>query len=410
MNTSEPGKESDMKKIFVLAAAVFAGALILFSGAEAGGRNDIRAAYLSVDKLGDRVARESLKNLVRTTELNAIVMDCKESGLTPDSALVKTALAEFKAVGAYTICRFVVAQDNKFVKEHPGAAVRIGKGGDLWYSRRTPIFKRDSKGKLVLDGRGEAIVEKYTGHLRWADMAAPETYRYNRDLALEVVKLGFDEINFDYIRFPTDGPKDKYFPAWDNTSPKPTKREVVEGFCGRLANELRAEKLPNGGTIVISLDPFGYAFFGEESGIGQSVLGLAKCADVLMPMTYPTHYRKGEFGFEDPSLHPGEVVRLTLEKGVKILRAAGMQTIVRPWIQDFAIGNIYGAYDAKQAHRYEWRVNSKTGKKYFIVPYHEKEVRAQIEAARSLGLMGYALWNASSDYTAEALVPKKGHQ
>ena len=372
-----------MVKLTVRAAAIFALAPVVFAlpVSAASVRNDIRAAYLSTDKLGDRAARERLKDLLRATEINAIVMDCKESGLTPDSAQVKTTLAEFKAVGAYAICRFVVAQDNKLVREHPNAAVRIGKGGDLWYSREG---------------------------LHWVDMASPETYRYNRDLVLKVVALGFDEINFDYIRFPTDGPKNKYFPHWNNMNPKPTKREVIDGFCGKMAKELRAAKLPNGGMIVISIDLFGNAFFGEESGIGQSVLGLAKCADVLMPMTYPTHYRKGEFGFDDPSLHPGEVVRITLEKGIKILRATGMQTVVRPWIQDFIIGNIYGAYDAKQAHRYEWRVNSKTGKKYFIVPYREKEVRAQIEAAQGLGLMGYALWNASSDYTVEALVPKKG--
>lgn len=357
------------------------------------GKNDVRAAYLGAHNINSKVATNHIKWLLLNTEINAVVIDCKEDRLLPDSRSVLRALREFKSLGAYTICRFVVAQDNKFVADNPGSAVRLGKGGALWYSRRWEIKDRNGVIKMA--------------ELHWADMAAPQAYRYNLEQAKKVVALGFDEINLDYIRFPTDGPKEKYFPFWDNMNPKPSKTEVIEGFLERITRELRTEKKPDGRTIVISVDPFGYAFFGEEAGIGQRLLGIVKYADVVMPMTYPSHYWCGEFDFKDPTLFPQEVVYATLTKGLRILRNARVETTVRPWIQDFSIQNIYGCYDEKRAGLYVWKTDLKTGKRYFIVPYHEREVRLQIDVARELGLKGYALWNASNDYTKGALVPKK---
>lgn len=380
-----------MKRVFLGICGLILG---FFSLAEAIPPNEVRAAYLSAERLHDRAARERIRWLLRHTEINSVVIDCKESSLTPLDPRVKNALQEFKDVGAYTICRFVVAQDNLLVAEYPEAAVRIRKSGPLWHSRRWEI--KDQNGKTL------KIAE-----LNWVDMASPKTYLYNLEKVKQVIELGFDEINFDYIRFPTDGPKEKYFPFWDNMSPQPSKCVVIQSFLEKIAKELRALKKPNGDKIVISLDPFGYAFFGAEPGIGQCLLGMAEYADVVMPMTYGSHYRCGEFGFRDPTLFPREVVYGTLIKGLKILRDAGRRTVVRPWIQDFSIQNIYGCYDEARADRYEWRMNFRTGKNYFFVPYREREVRSQIDVGRELGLNGYALWNTSNEYTKEALVPKK---
>ena len=276
-------------------------------------------------------------------------------------------IRRFKNSGTYAIGRQVVFQDSYFARKRPDLALRIASGGDFWYSGR-----RDWK--------------RY-----WVDMASPVVWDYNIKVAKDGLDMGFDEINFDYIRFPSDGPIERTangwkeiparYPVWDGKTPKP---DILDVFFGRLRRELKAHKAG----AVLSIDMYGAAFRnGLEPGVGQKLTSIARHFDVVAPMAYPSHYQCGEFKVRDPNLYPALVYSETLKGGMQILSAAGSSAVVRPWIQDFSIPNIYGCGGSVQ--------------------YGPKEVRAEIDASRALGINGFMLWNGSSNFTEGAFRPKK---
>ena len=200
---------------------------------------------------------------------------------------------------------------------------------------------------------------------------------YNIEIAKRAIDAGFDEIQFDYIRFPTDGNiKNIRFPVFNPLSMN--KAKVMKEFFAKMERELKAYS-PN---TLIGIDVFGEVFLrGKESGIGQSLSDIAEYFDVISPMAYPSHYMCGEFGVDDPNSHPFKVYYATLKKGLEFLDNKNI--IIRPWIQDFSIRSIYGC-----------------GPKSYYGP---EKVLAQIQAARDLGINGFMLWNASNNFTIEVL-------
>jgi hypothetical protein len=201
--------------------------------------------------------------------------------------------------------------------------------------------------------------------LGWANPYDERVWRYNVDLAVAAARAGFDEIMFDYVRFPSDGSVDR---AVYRNRGSLAKRDAVPAFL-RYANR--------------RLEPFGVrlsaAVFGlsaaRDMGIGQIPRRMAPYLDTIYAMTYPSLFGSGELGLQDPSRAPGATVARALRKFELALR--GRRTLVVPWVQDFS----------------------------FTVPYGLDEVRAQIEAARLSGAKGYLLWNAQCVYTDGALEP-----
>ena len=249
-------------------------------------------------------------------------------------------------------------QDSFLVRAKPELALRRH-DGSLWYS-----------------GQEE-------WHRYWVDPASPEVLQYNILVAERAVDLGFDEINFDYIRFPTDGAmRDIVYPAFNPATMR--KSEVMDRYFRDLTTALRNYD-PR---IRLSVDIFGaVAAHGAEQGIGQEFAGSASYFDVMCPMAYPSHYQCGEFGFHDPTAHPYEVYLKTLAPAVAFLKERGSRATLRPWVQAFSITSIYGC----GPH----------------LSYGPEEVRSEIQAGAELGVRSFMLWNAGSSYSEQIFNPKK---
>ena len=301
-----------------------------------------------------------LIRLADETEINSVVIDVKDSGVYLDD-YVKDLVIKLHQKNIYAIARLVVFQDNSQVKSHPD-----------WY------FKKED-GALWTDNRG----------WYWLNPAERGNWDYNVEIAERAIDAGFDEINFDYIRFPT-------FSKNENVNFPPdgkiiSKNQIMDEFVKYLTSELK--KYDPG--IKLSVDLFAYSMLKtDDLGVGQNFIKLYDYFDYISPMIYPSHYRPGNFGFDNPASQPYEVVLGTIEKGKaqlweKSAAEVGTSTPavvnpvfekrlkkLRPWLQDFNIGAIY----------------------------NEEMVRKEKQAVYDSGLSaGWLLWNPKSVYTEEAL-------
>lgn len=310
----------------------------------------IRGIYLTAYAAADRAWAASLVRLIEETELNAIVIDVKnDSGhislQMPDGSggivpHLPELLADLKRSNIYTIARIVVFKD-------PGAA-------SSWPERTA----RTTAGTPWRD---------YSG-IAWLDPYNTDNWDHNIEVALQAAALGFDEIQFDYVRFPSDGNvRDLVYPAHDGRS----RAEVIAAFLAAARAELHAVGVP------VSADIFGLVTSTEDDmGIGQLLEPMAAAVDVLSPMMYPSHYGAGNYGLPNPNAAPYETISRGLEDALRRL-GPGSEPKLRPWLQDFSMGH----------------------------PYGPDEVRAQIHAAEELGVRQWLLWNAANVYTRAALGP-----
>jgi hypothetical protein len=323
----------------------------------------VRAAYLTYYGVADRGIRERVLELVARTELNAVVIDIKgDRGLIPYRTQVPLALeagaqgpviikefegfiAALKARGIYTIARIVTFKDNVLAQHKPEWSVIDTRTGKPWIDN-----------------------EK----LAWVDPFREEVGDYAIAIAKEAVAKGFDEVQFDYVRFPTDGKLSAARYSQPNNAQ--TRLPAIAAFLGKARRELA----PMG--AFVGADVFGYTAFNEnDTDIGQRVEELSVHLDYICPMVYPSGYHRGIPGVRNPVAQPYEIVKESVRLTRK--RAAG-GVVVRPWLQDF---RDY-AFD----------------KRIFGVP----EIKAQLKGAKDGGAVGYMLWNPKNDYTGAALPPK----
>ncbi len=323
------------------------------------GQASVKSVYLSVDNLYNHEKINYIFSLFDGTELNAIVIDFKVD--KPQiNQYVKDLVARFHQKGIYVIGRLVMFQDSYLARARPHLAIR-NKNGDMCFS-------------------GRKTWQRY-----WVDMASDEVLNYNIEIAKRGIDMGFDEINFDYIRFPSDlsncNLKNNIsYPVWKGYDKYQTMRRVF----AVINRELKDYSIKNNTRAILSIDIFGEVFaYGSEPGIGQKLSDIAEFFDVISPMAYPSHYKCQEFGLPDPNANPYVVYNRTLKPGLKYLRSIGFMGEVRPWIQDFKIANIYGCGP--------------------VVYYGPREVKAQIKASEDLGINGFMLWNAANNYTKRAL-------
>jgi hypothetical protein len=188
-------------------------------------------------------------------------------------------------------------------------------------------------------------------------------WKYVTDLGAAAAKAGFDEIQFDYVRFPTDG--DLSYAVFPGKAKQP-KARVITSFLDYASERLR----PLG--VRVSADVFGLSAT-RNMGIGQRPNRIAPYLDTIYPMVYPSHFGPGEYNLPDPNAQPGRTVALALRDFDVVLR--GQKTRLVPWLQDFSLGRTYTLAD----------------------------VQDQIQAARDAGSQGYLLWNAGGVYTRAAL-------
>ncbi len=316
-----------------------------------------KAIYITAYTAGNKARRQDLVNLIKETELNSIVIDIKDySGLIffntgielakeikaeniriPD---LKEWLTELKKEGVYTIARITIFQDPYLAEKKPEIALKSKEGG-IW---------RDYKG------------------LAWVDPTHKIVWKYNLDLAKEAVKIGFDEVNFDYIRFPSDGNIRQIVYADLQDESSFGKSEVMAEFYKYINEALRFEP------VITSADLFGMVMWRSDGlNIGQRLEDALHNFDYVCPMVYPSHYPKGFEGFANPAEHPYEIIYRSLIKPSEIL--ANSRAKIRPWLQAFNLGAVYTP----------------------------EMIRKQIQATYDGGGYGWILWNASNRYTVGGL-------
>jgi len=327
----------------------------------------VKALYMTSWVAGTKSLREHIVDLADSTEINSIVIDIKDysghvSFDTEMPLLQKIGSSENRILdirefiemlhhkNIYVIGRITVFQDPYFATLHPELAVQKQSDRTTW---------KDYK------------------KISYIDPGAKEMWEYIVALSKESYELGFDELNFDYIRFPSDGDmKDIYFPFSENKvnlNPKTGKAEVMKSFFEYLHGNLE-----NTG-VVISADLFGMTMTNtDDLNIGQILEYAEPYFDYIAPMVYPSHYPPTFNGYDNPNHYPYEIVKFSMDRGAERLIAASSSPLkLRPWLQDFDYG---GNYDVE-------------------------EVRAQIQATYDAGLTSWMLWDPSNKYTTGGLLP-----
>jgi hypothetical protein len=221
--------------------------------------------------------------------------------------------------------------------------------------QRPDLAIRTSDGSRWLNNSG----------LGWTNPYDRRVWKYNVDLAVAAVKAGFDEIQFDYVRFPSDG--DLSLIRYPGVHPQPMSW-TIPAFVQYARKRLH----PLG--ALVSVDVFGLAAT-HDLGIGQVPRRISRYVDAVYPMVYPSHYNPGEYNLSDPDAAPGQTVTRSLLDFQTALE--GRTARLTPWLQDFSLGRTYSLGD----------------------------VKAQVRAARSLRAHGFLLWNAEGLYDAAALQP-----
>lgn len=319
-----------------------------------------KALYLTVYGIGAPFLLDPALDVIEKSKLNALVIDLKgDRGLIPyPSALpladkigaqklrtipdLKALVSGLKAKNLYLIARIVTFKDNLLATAHPEWAVH-GPGGSLW---------KDREG------------------LSWIDPFRKAAWDYPLGVAEEAAAAGFDEIQFDYIRFP-DAVGGVTF---SEASTEASRVATITGFLQEAKRRLAPYN------VFLAMDNFGYVCWNEnDTGIGQRIEDIAAVVDVISPMLYPSGFQFGIPGYRNPVQNSYEIVYKSLEECKR--RTAKLPARYRPWLQaftDYAFGGkLFGA----------------------------EEIGKQTKASRDASTDGWMLWNPRNVYTTTDIKP-----
>ncbi|MEK7163348.1 MAG: putative glycoside hydrolase [Patescibacteria group bacterium] len=340
----------------------------------------VKGIYMTSCVAATPSLRDNLMKLIDETELNTVVIDVKSYdghiSFMPVDERLKTAVGGcfvrdmqdfidgLHSRGIYVVARLAVFQDKLMVKLHPELAVRKAS------ATTTPWT--DFKG------------------ISWIDPSFKSHWDYTAVLAREAHGIGFDEINFDYIRFPADGNmRDIWYPE----SGMRDKSDIMRSFYEYLYDSLSPEG------IIISADLFGMTTTNtDDLHIGQILEDALPNFDYISPMVYPSHYPPGFMNLDNPNRHVYEVVKISLSHAVA--RAIATTTVVA--LPDARIGTTTPAIYAKASFDKN-KIRPWLQDNNYPVPYTAEMVRAQIQAVYDSGLNSWMLWNAGNRYTQAAL-------
>jgi len=369
----------------------------------------VKAIYMTSCVAGTPSFRVKLLELAQETEVNAIVIDIKDYSGTisfpPESDAWKPAWQEARCGTADMRSLIELLHDHDIF-----VIGRITVFQDPFFAPRNPEF-------AVLRSDQETVWKDFKG-LSFIDVASKEYWDHIIDLSVDSYNLGFDELNFDYVRYPSDGNmEDTYYPQSVKGEYGMDRQANLEAFFKYLDEQLDQEELfadyrhENTGrassTPWTSADLFGMTTTNyDDLSIGQVQDRAAPYFDFIAPMVYPSHYPDGAFGYADPNDYPYEIVYYAMKSGVErmesdttpmqgflhepvyVTNASGTKVKtdeyskpvygpekLRTWIQDFDYGGDYDAAD----------------------------VRAQIQASYDAGVMSWMIWAPSNIYTKGAL-------
>lgn len=317
----------------------------------------VKGIYVSSWIAGSQKHLEKQLRMADRTEINSMVVDIKDAtGYVTHDTDVDLAgslgleesriddmdglVAKLQEHDIVPIARIVCFKDPVLARRKPEWAVQDVNGG-LW---------KDNKGFTYIDPYRKKV---------WA---------YLVDIAEDAVERGFREIQFDYVRFPSDGKiSDAVFPGKDGEA-----EDAIADFLSYARRRLEQKG------AWVSADVFGLTVHVyDDLGIGQKVEKVSRNVDIVSPMIYPSHYYAGSYGIQDPNSEPYKVITNAMQDSIRRLQGTG--AIVRPWLQDFSMGNnTYGV----------------------------DEVKAQIRAVEDLGYEEWMLWDPSVKYTEGALRPQ----
>lgn len=330
------------------------------------GPTTIRAIYIPFYLLTVPNRVRSLISFAERAGMTAIVVDIKGDdgylAYKSDIALAKEIKPQYKGSmmgldevlrlakqrGMYTIARMVVFKDNLLVEARPDLAVTDSRTGKPW------------------DDCGN-------GSTLWADPFRKEVVDYNAGIAEEAAHMGFDEVQFDYVRFPPaciQGAGLAYA-RYAVTSTMETRIAAIDTFLAEARRRVR----PLG--VALAVDTFGWTMFRDDDlMIGQRIENMAKYVDYICPMVYPSTWEVGALGLDYVPAHPYEVVYQSIKFATNRLKATpGVK--IRPWLQDF------DDYQSKK------------------LTYGVRELDLQRRGAADAGAEGWMLWNAGGVYTEE---------
>ena len=324
-------------------------------------RVDARAVYVSFNVLASSRFDEIL-TMIDETELNALVLDYKDD------------LGELLTRSA-TAARLNPAANEKVRYQDAGDLIRKLKAKNIYLIARIvtfkdPLFARTHPEKAILDNRTGRTFKSDDG-LSWASPHDRDFRDYNLGIAREAALAGFNEIQFDYIRFP-DVPKsaDLNYRNPGNVS----KAAAIQSFL----LEARKELAPL--NVYVAADVFGLVTTTKDDmRIGQYWEAVSNAVDYICPMVYPSHYANGSYGLKIPDQHPYELIDRTLGYAIRRDKAQPTPARIRPWLQGFTATWVKG-----------------------YIPYGPAEVKAQIKAAKDSGINSYLIWHPSGRYNAAA--------
>ena len=317
--------------------------LLVTSHGSATGPENIKALYLPSHCFTERKIDEFL-HYASLAGINAAVLHVKdphgrirwksknvqaiEIGAVASNGLVERALRRLKTRGFWTVAKLDVFFDHQLVTKRPEMGITDLQSANPW---------SDKKG------------------LYWANPYNQEVWEYNLALCKELVMLGFDEIQFDYIRFPSDG--DLSAIRYPHNTGDISKTQCIGNFLKLAYAELK----PTGATI--SVDLFGMvAWKKDDFGVGQLIEAIAPYVDVICPMLYPSHFPPGFLGKKEPGEYPREIMELSMRR-----MKSRTAKIIRPWVQGF------------------W--------------YEPGDVNAQLDGISVVGTTGWSVWNPSGNYS-----------
>ena len=316
-----------------------------------------KALYLTFYGIGDRSLRESALKLINETELNALVIDVKgdRGVITYKSSIpfaseigaqklviikdIRSLLQSLRERGIYTIARIVVFKDNTLGSARPDLTVRT-QDGRVWHDREDLI---------------------------WVDPSRREVWDYNINIAVEAAQMGFDEIQFDYVRFP-----DKKGLKFAVPNTEENRVKSISGFL----TEAKKRLMPY--NVFVAADIFGYVSWNlNDTFIGQKLENLLPCVDYISLMLYPSGFQFGIPGYRNPVAYSYQIVSLTLKKAQERTNIPPVR--FRPWLQAFR------DYAFDRRH------------------FNGTEIRNQIKAAEEFGSNGWMLWNPRNVYQPDGL-------
>lgn len=322
--------------------------------------NKVKGIYVTGYTFQNDKKMSEIIETIESTELNTIVIDIQDDAgywMFPpqEPILTKVGISKYaldretfsdklqalQDRGIYTIVRVVTFQSPESRHAYPALSLRH-KNGTIW--------------------------QNWKG-ISWLDMTNPKAWEIPVAKAREAITIGFDEVQFDYIRFPSDGYISQI--AYHDLPDGKAKHEVMVEFLQYLNRELEAYKIP------LSADIFGFTYIRAQAendlNIGQRVIDFAQYFDHLSPMVYPSHYPSGFLGLKNPALDPYTIVNIASRDGNDLInRVQNPRAESRPWLQYFNLG----------------------------AQYDRAKIQAQIDAVEAYPNSGWIFWNPRNQYEA----------